>query len=218
MLGPAPLSSAREHSQHQGRAFPQAAFGFFCLLSFVNLAFFSLAEYLAVSIYLFPSLIFFFLNYSASSSFSLQDSSVSKSSRATARAACAKYTVGISASTRGSEPRLPEPIPGPGFWRVLGQAGPLGLRGSLRSWWTKALSLAQLCLSCPRTQLRERQTVVAPVQLSLLPHPGLASARENLVELNLAALNLTQLCKRWPLLGWPFGCLEWLWGQGCTEP
>lgn len=60
VLGPAPLSSAREHSQHQGRAFPPAAFGFFCLFSFVKLAFFSLAEYLAVSIYLFPSLIFFF--------------------------------------------------------------------------------------------------------------------------------------------------------------
>lgn len=57
---PAPLSSAREHSQHQGRAFPQTAFGFFCSLSFVKLAFFSLAEYLAVGIYLFPSLIFFF--------------------------------------------------------------------------------------------------------------------------------------------------------------
>lgn len=57
---PAPLNSAKEHSQHQGRAFPQTAFGFFCSLSFVKLAFFSLAEYLAVGIYLFPSLIFFF--------------------------------------------------------------------------------------------------------------------------------------------------------------
>lgn len=43
-----------------GQGFPQAALGFFCLLSFVKLAFFSLAEYLAVSIYLFPSWIFFF--------------------------------------------------------------------------------------------------------------------------------------------------------------
>lgn len=38
---------------------------------------------------------------------------------------------------------------------------------------------------------------------SVSPRPGLARAREGLAELNLALLNLVQLCKRSPLLAWP---------------
>lgn len=57
--GSAGLCRAKE-SQQESSAASDAAFGFFCLLSSVKVAFFRLAEYLAVGIYQFASLGFFF--------------------------------------------------------------------------------------------------------------------------------------------------------------